>query len=127
MEGCSGVVLCAHPTITMVLAALLLLLQLPGHAQALVRLGGESILYPCDKFPHTSLAYINYTEKLLGYRYMDANNIKPRFEFGFGLSYTTFAYSGPLSIPSGSKTVTFTVKNTGDVVGVEFRHNSKRR
>lgn len=58
---------------------------------------------------------------------MDANNIKPRFEFGFGLSYTTFAYSGLLSIPSGSKTVTFTVKNAGDVVGVEFRHISKRR
>ncbi|KAF7429008.1 hypothetical protein PC9H_008246 [Pleurotus ostreatus] len=54
-----------------------------------------------------------------GYRYMDANNIMPRFEFGFGLSYTTFA-SGPLSIPSGSKTVTFTVKNTGDVVGTEI-------
>ncbi|KAF4562928.1 hypothetical protein EYR40_007359 [Pleurotus pulmonarius] len=81
---------------------------------------GTSIVYnSLTGFPE-----INYTEKLLlDYRYMDANNIKPRFEFGFGLSYTTFAYSGPLSISSGSsgsKTITFTVKNSGDVAGTEI-------
>jgi beta-glucosidase len=38
------------------------------------------------------------------------------FPFGFGLSYTNFAYSG-LKVDDGQ--VTFTVKNTGSVAGTE--------
>jgi hypothetical protein len=35
------------------------------------------------------------------YRHFDAANIKPRFEFGFGLSYTSFQYSGLAITPVG--------------------------
>jgi beta-glucosidase len=67
------------------------------------------------------LLQIDYTEGLfLDYRYMDEMGITPRFEFGFGLSYTTFAYSS-LSISSSSDTYTisFTVANSGSLAGTE--------
>lgn len=36
----------------------------------------------------------NYTEGVfLDYRHFDQNNIKPRYHFGYGLSYTTFVFS----------------------------------
>ena len=46
-------------------------------------------------------------------------NKKPLFAFGFGLSYTSYAYSG-LSVDSASKTVRFTLKNTGKRAGAEI-------
>ena len=52
---------------------------------------------------------------------MEFNGIKPRFDFGFGLSYTTFEYSNLEIWPSGSGvTVVVTVNNTGPVPGTEI-------
>ncbi len=63
-----------------------------------------------------------YAEKLkIGYRWYDAEKIKPLFEFGYGLSYTHFSYSD-LSVKSdadNAMTVSFTVKNDGAVAGAE--------
>ncbi|KAL1762485.1 glycoside hydrolase family 3 protein [Schizophyllum commune] len=85
---------------------------------------------------------IDYSEGLLvDYRHFDANGIEPRYEFGFGLSYTTFEYDNlaiegsaasdqsPPTGPGSSLdpwlhepvvTVTFTVENTGEVAGHEI-------
>lgn len=63
-----------------------------------------------------------YTEKLnIGYRWYDMKKIKPMFEFGFGLSYTHFAYSDLSVTTAGDNTMTvaFMVKNDGAVAGAE--------
>jgi len=75
------------------------------------------IIYNSDGFPT-----ITYTEKLLlDYRFMESKGIKPRFDFGFGLSYTTFGYSDLEILPSGTGvTVVVTIKNTGSVPGTEI-------
>jgi hypothetical protein len=52
---------------------------------------------------------------------MDSKGVTPRFEFGFGLSYTTFGYSSLSTSASGSsQVVSFTVKNTGSIAGTEI-------
>ncbi|WYZ44723.1 hypothetical protein EsH8_VIII_000039 [Colletotrichum jinshuiense] len=75
----------------------------------------------------------------IDYRHFDRANIEPRYEFGFGLSYTNYTYSG-ISVTSTARsgpavgavvpggradlfevvaTVTATVKNSGAVAGAE--------
>jgi beta-glucosidase len=62
---------------------------------------------------------------------MESQGITPRYEFGYGLSYTTFSYSS-LSISTASSssssttssppayTISFTVTNSGSVNGTEI-------
>jgi beta-glucosidase len=55
----------------------------------------------------------------VGYKWFEAKNETPLFPFGFGLSYTSFAYSG-LTVTPGAESVSFTVKNTGERAGDEI-------
>ncbi|WP_273395332.1 glycoside hydrolase family 3 C-terminal domain-containing protein [Thermophilibacter mediterraneus] len=58
-----------------------------------------------------------YREGLyVGYRYFQSAGAPVALPFGFGLSYTTFAYSGLEASPDG---VALTVANTGNVAGAE--------
>ena len=60
---------------------------------------------------------IDYTEGLkVGYKWFQAENKRPLFAFGHGLSYTTFAYSG---LKAAIDSVSFTVRNTGKRAGAE--------
>ena len=58
----------------------------------------------------------------VGYRYYQTFQVKPAYEFGYGRSYTQFAY-GPLKLSStqfkGSVDVSVIVTNTGKVPGKE--------
>ena len=56
----------------------------------------------------------------VGYKWYDAENKEPLFPFGFGLSYTTFAYSDLKAEPGNALTVSFKVKNTGKRASAEI-------
>ncbi|MGC1416014.1 MAG: glycoside hydrolase family 3 C-terminal domain-containing protein [Candidatus Acidiferrum sp.] len=64
---------------------------------------------------------VHYDEGLkVGYKWYDAEKKAVLFPFGYGLSYTTFAYSGLKVTPGAETTVSFTVKNTGSRDGAEI-------
>jgi Beta-glucosidase-related glycosidases len=78
------------------------------------------LTYPGENGRHA------YSEGIfVGYRSYDARDIEPLFPFGFGLSYTEFAYSDLTTDASSygaGETVTlrFTVTNTGPRAGKEI-------
>ena len=69
---------------------------------------------------------VRYGEGMyIGYRYYDAKEVPVLFPFGFGLSYTTFAYSNMQVSAESFKdvdglSVMVDVTNTGDVAGKEI-------
>ncbi|KAF8326104.1 glycoside hydrolase superfamily [Cantharellus anzutake] len=121
-----------HPNVTAVV-----------HAGLQGQEAGNSLV---DIFADISSGYnVDYTEGLyIDYRWFDQNNITPRFEFGYGLSYTSFSYSalaivylrgglgdksqGPIGLERSLSswlhndwiTVTFELTNTGLVDGTEI-------
>ncbi len=68
---------------------------------------------------------VNYSEGLyVGYKWYQSQNITPLFPFGFGLSYTTFAFSNinltnNLAAANPNIQVSFRLANTGPVAGAE--------
>lgn len=68
---------------------------------------------------------VRYGEGLfIGYRYYDARQMPVQFPFGYGLSYTTFAYSNPKVSATTFKdvdgvSVSVDITNTGEVAGKE--------
>lgn len=72
---------------------------------------------PCHRWYPGTERTCEYREGLyVGYRYYDTAHIPVRYPFGYGLSYTTFSYSG---LKTDGKQVTFTLRNTGSFDGAE--------
>ncbi len=113
--------------------------QETGHAIADVLFGDVN---PSGKLPTTfprrlqdNPAYINYPGEngqvlygeglFVGYRYYDKKDIAPLFPFGYGLSYTTFAYrnlklSKPEYATGDAIRLSVDVENTGSRAGKEI-------
>jgi beta-glucosidase len=82
---------------------------------------GATVLSPSPQFPGNGTS-VDYTEGIdVGYRYYDTHHQNPLFPFGYGLSYTTFSYSGLRLHPgrSGGEIATVTITNTGRTAGAE--------
>ncbi len=63
---------------------------------------------------------VNYSEGLkVGYKWFDAQDKQPLFAFGFGLSYSSFAYSELTVTPGKAPQVSFSLRNTGKRTGAE--------
>jgi beta-glucosidase len=76
-------------------------------------------------YPKAGSKKVEYTEGVfIGYRHFDKSTTKPLFPFGYGLSYTTFAYknlkiSSPSSDQNQEVSATFDVTNTGTLAGAD--------
>jgi beta-glucosidase len=74
-------------------------------------------------YPKDGSKKVEYRERVfVGYRHFDKSAVKPLFPFGYGLSYTSFAYKNlTISAPSSDQdvSVAFDVTNTGPRAGAE--------
>ena len=73
------------------------------------------------KEPERNVDFTLYEEGIyVGYRYFDTFGKQVSYPFGYGLSYTTFAYDkAAVKADNGVYTVSVEVKNTGKVAGKE--------
>jgi beta-glucosidase len=64
---------------------------------------------------------VHYDEGVkVGYKWYDAEHKPVLFPFGYGLSYTSYRYSGLKVAEGNDPSVTFTVTNSGDRAGAEI-------
>ncbi|HMD17223.1 MAG TPA: glycoside hydrolase family 3 C-terminal domain-containing protein [Terriglobales bacterium] len=73
-------------------------------------------------YPKAGSKKVEYSEGVfVGYRHFDKSTTKPLFPFGFGLSYTSFAYKNLVISPASAEqvSVTFDVTNTGARAGAD--------
>ena len=83
----------------------------------------ETIPYKYEDTPNSKIfpgkeLTAEYREGLfVGYRYYDSVNIKPRYPFGYGMSYTNFDYS---DLKASKDEACFKITNTGKVGGKEI-------
>lgn len=93
-----------HPTVTQ-----------PPHFQFSGPMSPEKWAAGLPPFP------VDYNEGVkVGYKWYDAEKKPVLFPFGYGLSYTTYRYSGLKVTPGETTQVTFTVQNTGSRAGTEI-------
>jgi beta-glucosidase len=79
--------------------------------------GAGALQYPGDG------TNVFYSEGIdVGYRWYDAQHATPLFPFGYGLSYTSFAFSNMAVTPraDGSADVSFDLTNTGGRAGADI-------
>jgi len=80
--------------------------------------------FGATSYPGVNLQQTYMEDILVGYRWFDTKKIKPLYEFGFGMSYTTFEL-GKVTVNKSDFTkgdlisLSVDVKNTGKVKGAE--------
>ena len=74
-----------------------------------------------EYFPGSASDVTYYEDIYVGYRYYETFGVDVAYPFGYGLSYTSFAYSDftVKKKSNGTLTATVTVTNTGSVAGRE--------
>jgi beta-glucosidase len=81
-------------------------------------LRGQRTMQKLMRLPPFDVDY-NIQGARVGYKWFESKNLQPLFPFGFGLSFTSYEYSGLNVDPQGHE-VSFNVKNTGSRPGTEI-------
>lgn len=78
------------------------------------------VQYGKEAYPGVNKEVYYKEDIFVGYRHFSTNNVKPLFPFGYGLSYTKFAYGKPIAVQENDNVVvSVQVTNTGKVAGKE--------